>query len=126
MFSKVSRIQFSAQNGGILNSVILQGSVNKMGSNDKGYRCEFNRKNFTAVFSRGQQEYIRSCKGTRKVSRISYKSQKHRYLTFDVDFSIDIPRMSLYRTRLYAQILSNTAVTKTFTKQFRYLSFTRC
>jgi hypothetical protein len=60
------------------------------------------------------------------VSRISYKSQKHRYLAFDVDFSINIPRMSFYRTSFDAQVLGNIAVPETFANQFRYLALTRC
>jgi len=61
----------------------------------------------------------------RKITRICYKSQEHRYLAFDMHFSINVPRVGLNRPGLYAQSLGDPAVSQPLTDQFGYFALAR-
>ena len=62
---------------------------------------------------------------TKEISCIGHKSQEHTHLAPDVNLSIDVSRVSFYRTGPYAQHISYVAVAKTLAYQLRYFALAR-
>ena len=62
---------------------------------------------------------------TKEISCVGHKFQEHTYLAPDVDFSIDVSRMSFYRTGPYVQHIGYVAVAKALADQLRYFALAR-
>ncbi len=60
-----------------------------------------------------------------EISCGGYKSKEHAYLAPDMDFSIDVSRVSLYCAGPYVQHVGYVAIPQTLADQFCYFSLTR-
>ncbi len=61
----------------------------------------------------------------KEISCVGYKSQEHTYFAPDVNLSIDVSRVSLYRTEPYVQHISYVPAAKTLAYQLRYFALAR-